>query len=80
MDFELTDRCKELRERLLTFMDEHVYTAEHVYREQIVASGDPHHHPAIMEELKARARELGLWNLFLPHEGADPGGPGLTNV
>ena len=35
MEFELTDRCKELRERLLAFMDEHVYPAEPVYHEQL---------------------------------------------
>ncbi len=80
MDLELSDRCKELRERLLTFMDEHVYEAEAVYREQLIASGNPHFHPPIMEELKARARELGLWNLFLPYENADPSAPGLRNV
>jgi acyl-CoA dehydrogenase len=76
MDFEFTDRCKELRERLLTFMDEHIYPAEPVYHEQLKESRDPHHHPPIMEELKCKARELGLWNLFLPH---DEHGPGLTN-
>jgi acyl-CoA dehydrogenase len=80
MDLELSDRCKELRERLLTFMDEYVYEAEGVYREQLIASGNPHFHPPIMEELKARARELGLWNLFLPYEDADPSAPGLRNV
>jgi acyl-CoA dehydrogenase len=73
MDFELTDRCKELRERLLAFMDEEVYPAESVWHEQLVESGDPHYHPPVMEELKARAREIGLWNLFLPHDG------GLSN-
>ena len=78
MEFELTDRCKELRERLLAFMDEHVYPAEHVYDEQIAASGDPHFHPPVMEELKARARDQGLWNLFLPHEHRGPRPPGLT--
>jgi acyl-CoA dehydrogenase len=74
MDFELSDRCKELRERLLTFMDEHVYPSEPVYEQQVRESGDPHFHPPVMEELKARAAELGLWNLFLPYEG------GLSNV
>ena len=59
MDFELSDRCKELRERLLAFMDEHVYPAESVYHEQLLASGDPHSHPPVMEELKDRAREVG---------------------
>jgi acyl-CoA dehydrogenase len=80
MDFELSDRCKLLRERLLAFMDEHVYPAEPVYHEQLLASGDPHSHPPIMEELKARARDRGLWNLFLPHENAEPSAPGLSNV
>jgi acyl-CoA dehydrogenase len=80
MDFELTDRCKDLQQRLLTFMDEHVYPAEPVYADQMAGSGDPHFHPPIIEELKARARELGLWNLFHPHLGIDASVPGLTNV
>jgi acyl-CoA dehydrogenase len=80
MDFELSDRCKELRERLLAFMDEHVYPAEALYHEQLLASGDPHSHPPIMEELKERARELGLWNLFLPEPSEGIEAPGLSNV
>src|SRR3981081_4432373 len=80
MDFELTDRCQELRDRLLAFMDEHIYAAEAVYREQIAESGDPHFHPPVMEELKDRARDLGLWNLFLPYEDVDSSAPGLRNV
>ena len=80
MDFELSDRCKLMRERLLAFMDEHVYPAEAVYHEQLVASGDPHSHPPIMEELKAHARELGLWNLFLPHRNPELSAPGLSNL
>ncbi len=77
MDFEPTARATELRDRLLAFMDECVYPAESVYHEQLIASGDPHFHPPVMEELKAQARERGLWNLFHPH---DQWGPGLTNV
>jgi len=77
MDFEPSDRCKQLRERLLAFMDEHVYTAEPIFREQVASSGDPHFHPPVIEELKARAREFGLWNLFHPYE---EWGPGLSNV
>jgi acyl-CoA dehydrogenase len=80
MDFELSDRCKELRERLLAFMREHVYPAEAVYHEQLLASGDPHSHPPVMEELKERARELGLWNLFLPEPTEAVDAPGLSNV
>ncbi|MBV9193032.1 MAG: acyl-CoA dehydrogenase family protein [Solirubrobacterales bacterium] len=80
MEFELSDRCQELRERLLQFMDEHVYPAEAIYREQLLGSGRPHFHPPVMEELKQRAQDLGLWNLFLPHPDADAGAPGLSNV
>ncbi|MGN6871106.1 MAG: acyl-CoA dehydrogenase family protein [Solirubrobacteraceae bacterium] len=80
MDFELSDRCKELRERLLAFMDAHVYPAEAVYHEQLLASGDPHSHPPVMEELKERARELGLWNLFLPEPSEGVDAPGLSNL
>ena len=76
MDFQPSERCPEFKERLHAFMDEHVYPAEAVYERQLRESGDPHHQPPIMEELKARAREAGLWNMFLP----DPEhGAGLSN-
>ena len=68
MDFALSPRAEELRSELLDFMDTHVYPAEPVHRQQIADSGDPHHHPPIMDELKAEARSRGLWNLFLPHK------------
>ena len=80
MDFAFSDRCQELRERLLAFMDEFVYPAEPVYDEQLIASGDPHSHPPVIEELKERARELGLWNLFLPEPTEDVDVPGLSNA
>ena len=80
MDFELSDRCKELRERLQSFMDEHIYPNESVYEEQLRESGQPHFHPPIMEELKERAREQGLWNLFLPHGAPNGMAPGLSNL
>jgi acyl-CoA dehydrogenase len=76
MDFELSDRCQDFRERLLAFMDERVYPAEPVYEEQLREAGDPHAQPAVMEELKAQARERGLWNMFHPDERF---GAGLTN-
>ena len=68
MDFALSPTCQGLRDRLLEFMDERVYPAEAVYREQMAAADDPHHHPQIIEDLKADARTRGLWNLFLPHK------------
>jgi acyl-CoA dehydrogenase len=77
MEFELSDRCKEYQERVQAFMDERVYPAESVYEEQMESSGDPHHHPAVLEELKEDAKQRGLWNLFHPHE---EWGPGLLNV
>ncbi|NEA98934.1 acyl-CoA dehydrogenase family protein [Streptomyces sp. SID13726] len=75
--WELTDRAKRYREYLLAFMDEHVYPAEPVYWAQMAASGDPHHYPPIVEELKTEAKKRGLWNLFHPHP---EWGPGLTNL
>jgi acyl-CoA dehydrogenase len=77
LNFELTDRCKDYLERVQAFMDERIYPAEPIYAEQMRVSGDPNHHPAILEELKEEARSRGLWNLFHPHE---EWGPGLNNV
>src|SRR5918996_5387750 len=73
MDFSYTSRVEEYRGRLLDFMDSHVYPAESVYRHQMEEAGDPHHHPAILEDLKKEARSRGLWNLFLP-DPVDGGG------
>jgi acyl-CoA dehydrogenase len=78
MDFELSSQATELRERLVDFMESHVYPAEPVYEEQLRESGDPHFHPPVMEELKEEARRRGLWNLFLPHE--TEWGGGLSNL
>lgn len=68
MDFSYGSKVDSLRMQLLDFMDSHVYPAESVYEEQMEASGDPHHHPQVIEELKQEARSRGLWNLFLPDE------------
>ena len=69
MDFELSPRAKEYLERLHAFMDGHVYPAEPAYAAQRLAlaeAGNVHGVPPVIEELKAAARERGLWNLFLP--------------
>ena len=77
MHFQPTERAAEFAERLTAFMDEHVHPAEPAYVEQMRASGDPHFHPPVLEELKDEARRRGLWNLFHP----DPRfGAGLTNL
>jgi acyl-CoA dehydrogenase len=68
MDFAYSDKVDALRARLTSFMEQSVYPAESVYRDQMTQSGDPHYHPPIIEELKAEARGLGLWNLFLPDD------------
>lgn len=77
MDFEPSERSQLIQEQLERFMAEHVYPNEPVARRQVQESGDPHHFPEILEELKSRAKALGLWNLFLPDEEY---GAGLSNV
>jgi len=77
MDFASSPKVRMLVEQLDAFMARLVYPNERVFYEQIENSGNRHHRPAILEELKERAREAGLWNLFLP----DPAfGAGLTNL
>jgi acyl-CoA dehydrogenase len=77
MDFQPSERCSEFVERLNTFMDEQVYPAEELYERQRSESGNPHHHPPVMEELKSKARDAGLWNMFL---GDPDHGAGLSNA
>jgi acyl-CoA dehydrogenase len=77
MNFGYTDKVNDLRRRLTAFMDEYVYPNEKTYYKQIEESGNPHHHTEVVDDLKLRAQEAGLWNLFLPdHEY----GAGLTNL
>jgi len=73
--FEYSDKVKALQRRLTEFMDAYVYPAEAVYEEQVAR--DRWSQPPVMEELKAKARAAGLWNLFLPDS---PHGAGLTNL
>ena len=76
MDFQPSERCTEFKERLSAFMDEQIHPAEALYERQLRESGDPHHQPQVMEDLKSRAREAGLWNMFLPDATL---GAGLSN-
>ncbi|WP_375001655.1 acyl-CoA dehydrogenase family protein [Aeromicrobium sp. CTD01-1L150] len=80
MQFDLSDRCKEYQEKLLAFMDEHIYPAESVYAAQMAEAGHPNFHPPILEELKTEAKKRGLWNLFHPHKSEEWGSPGLSNL
>ncbi|MGB3894247.1 acyl-CoA dehydrogenase family protein [Mycolicibacter sinensis] len=75
--FDVSERAAKYRSDLLEFMNSAVYPAESVYETQMAEAGDPHFQPPILEELKAQARERGLWNLFHPHP---EWGPGLTNL
>ncbi len=75
MNFELSAKTKEFQERLQRFMDAHVYPNEERFHEEI--AHDRWKPARIMEELKAKARSAGLWNMFLP---ADENGAGLTNL
>ncbi len=77
MDFTHSPKVEALREKLLAFMEQHVYPAEPAFAGQQAAMTDRWHEPPVMEELKARAREQGLWNLFLP---AAEHPQGLTNL
>src|SRR6185369_16769927 len=76
-DFKPSPKTEELQQLLLEFMDDHIYPAEPVFRDQLRESGDPFSRPPIWDELKVEARKLGLWNLFLPDERY---GAGLTNL
>ncbi|WP_077213302.1 acyl-CoA dehydrogenase family protein [Bacillus dakarensis] len=77
MVFEMSDRTKELKEKLIAFMDEVVYPNESVYKEQLNQGSTRWESPPIMEEMKAKAKEAGLWNLFIQSKEH---GPGLTNL
>ncbi|MFE9256879.1 acyl-CoA dehydrogenase family protein [Streptomyces sp. NPDC006879] len=77
MDFAFDQRTEELRSKLLVFMEDHVYPAEPVALAQRAALSSPWETPAVVRELKARARREGLWNLFLPDAEH---GAGLTNL
>jgi acyl-CoA dehydrogenase len=87
MDFSYSPRTQELQAKLLRFMDDHIYPAESRYEEEIKANtqaGKRWTPLKLIEELKLKAREQGLWNLFLP-PSADGSvreaeyGPGLSN-
>jgi acyl-CoA dehydrogenase len=77
MDFAYSDKVNGLLAQLGAFMDRSIYPNQQTYDEQIAASGDPHHHAEIVDELKERAKAEGLWNLFLPDTEY---GAGLSNL
>ena len=80
MDFSYSPKVVDLQQRLTAFMDEHIYPAEAVYHAEVEANrraGNAWQPTRVMEDLKAKARAAGLWNLFLPESQY---GAGLTNL
>ncbi len=77
MSFEPSAKTKQLQARLKAFMDTHVYPNEGRFSSELKAPGDRWRVLPLIEELKAKARAEGLWNLFLPESDR---GAGLTNL
>ncbi len=77
MDFEYSDKVKDLQARVTAFMEEVVYPNEAVFRQQLDEGESRWQVPPIMEEMKRQARAAGLWNLFLPES---EWGAGLANL
>src|SRR5262244_1392672 len=77
MEFEYSKKTKMYMEQLTDFMGKHIYPAEPIFHEQLNQGPTRWQVPPIMEELKTKARERGLWNLFLPESER---GAGLTNL
>ena len=75
MMIEMSQRSAELHDSLTAFMDAHIFPNERAIADEI-STGDRWQPSEIMEELKAKARDIGLWNLFLPESDL---GAGLTN-
>jgi acyl-CoA dehydrogenase len=77
MDFEPSDKVKRLEAQVREFVEREVYPAEAVFERQLNEAPSRWHIPPVLEELKAKARAAGLWNLFLPESEL---GAGLTNL
>jgi len=64
--YQFSEKSRQYQAQLKTFMDEHIYPNEHAYEEQLANSPSRFAALPLMDELKAKAREAGLWNLFIP--------------
>ena len=84
MNFEFSEKTKDYIARVSAFMDEYIYPNLETYKQQHAAFEDPWHVPQIVEDLKAKAREQGLWNLFMApapgHDDDEFHGAGLSNL
>lgn len=79
MNFEYSEKTQGLIDKLERFMQEEVYPIEKAYIEQVEGNPNRWQTPVMMEALKTKAKEAGLWNLFLPEEYL-PYGAGLSNL
>jgi len=79
MDFEHTPKVQELMGKLQRFMDEHIYQVEQEYYDWVVNHDNLWKHWPGLDGLKRKAKDHGLWNLFLPEEYGEFS-PGLTNL
>ena len=80
MNFDYTPKVEALRARLLAFFDEYIYPNERAFLEEVAQNrrnGDAWVPTQLIETLKTRAREAGLWNLFMPDSTR---GAGLANL
>ncbi len=84
MDFSISERQRHWRDRVVAFIAKHVHPVLSLYDEQIAAFGANRWQVVpIIEELKAKAKKEGLWNLALPpseHDDNEFHGAGLTNL
>lgn len=80
MTYELSERASNLASQLDEFMQRHVFPVEKLYHEQVDAADNRWSTPPLMAELKERAKEEGLWNLFIPSDHDKHGGAGLSNL
>ncbi len=79
MDFEPSDKVLELKARVETFMNEHIYPRELEYWDWVDEADNRWQYPPWFEDLKDKAKAAGIWNWFLPREYED-WSPGLSNL
>ncbi|MFD1737355.1 acyl-CoA dehydrogenase family protein [Bacillus salitolerans] len=77
MNFDYSQKVKEYQRKLTVFMEDYIYPNEKLYKQQLDPTNPFSKVPPIIEELKFKAKEKGLWNLFLPDSEL---GAGLTNL
>lgn len=69
--FEYSEKSKQLQTQLLAFMDDHIYPNERHYTEQLANAENRYAALPLMDQLKAKAKSAGLWNLFVPEDHAE---------